>query len=93
MLNKRRITGRGYNVKKTHPKMNKDFGFDTLHAECSALMRAKRGDTLIVVRLLKNDDLGCSKPCEKCMKYIRKKGIRQIFYIDWDGEVAVEKVK
>jgi deoxycytidylate deaminase len=87
------MTGRGYNTKKTHARMNREFGFTSLHAECSALMRAKCGDKLIVVRLLKNDDLSCSKPCDKCMKYIKKQGIKEIYYINWDGELVSEKVK
>jgi len=92
VLNKGKITGRGHNVKKTHARMNKDFGYVTVHAEALALMRANCGDQLLVVRLLKNNDLGCSKPCAKCMKYIRQRNIKEIFYINWGGKLVSEKV-
>lgn len=94
MLEKGKIISRGHNEKKTHAKMRKNFGFKYLHAECAALLKSKdRGDTLLVVRVLKNGSLACSKPCSKCMVYIREHGIKELFYIDWDGNVVGEKIR
>jgi deoxycytidylate deaminase len=91
-LYKGRITGRGFNQKKTHAKMNKDFGFYSLHAESAALLKAKQGDTVIVIRILRNGDLGCSKPCERCMKHMQERNIKEVYYINWSGEIVSEKI-
>lgn len=92
VLHKGKIVGRGHNIKRTHARMNKEFGYTTIHAEAQALMRANCGDQLLVVRLLKNGELGCSKPCAKCMKYIKEQKIKEIFYVDWNGEIVGEKI-
>lgn len=87
VLSGKRIVSKGYNKLKTNPKLFKEYGYYSTHAECSALMRAAGGDTLVVVRIKKNGDLACSKPCEKCQRFIKDYGIKRVFYIDWDSEV------
>jgi len=46
------------------------------------------GASLIVVRSNKK----MSKPCIKCQKAIKRAGIKKVIYIDWDGNIKVEKV-
>jgi len=86
VLNGREITGRGFNKTKTHPKLVQ-YGHYTIHAECDALLRAASGNILIVVRLSKKGKLVCSKPCDKCMKYIKDYGIKKVYYINWDSNI------
>jgi hypothetical protein len=50
-------------------------------------MRADKGDALVVVRILKDGSFTCSKPCDKCIKYIKDQGIKTVYYTDWDGQV------
>jgi deoxycytidylate deaminase len=47
-----------------------------------------RGAVLIVVRSNKK----MSKPCSACRIAIEKAGIKKIVYIDWNGNVVIEKV-
>ena len=84
VLDGREITGRGHNKVKTHPRLVQ-YGHYAIHAECDALLRAASGDTLVVVRVSKRGKLVCSKPCAKCMKFIKAYGIKTVYYIDWDG--------
>lgn len=83
VLHKNKVVAKGYNKIKTHPKLD----HYTIHAECDALLKAAKGDTLVVVRILRNGEFACSKPCEKCLKYIKKFGIKKIYYLDWDSDL------
>lgn len=56
------------------------------HAEIRALKKAT-GDKLIVVR----DGMRMSKPCEICRHVIKMKGIREITYVDWTGNIITER--
>jgi deoxycytidylate deaminase len=62
------------------------------HAECDALMRASKGDVLIVVRLHKSGKLSCSKPCKRCLKMAKEFGIKRIFFTDWDSSIQEIKL-
>ena len=86
VLHRGKIVSRGHNKLKSHPTLSK-LGYYGIHAECDALMRSHCGDTLIVVRILKNGRLACSKPCEKCLKFISSYGIKRVLYIDWNESV------
>jgi deoxycytidylate deaminase len=88
VLRKGKIVGKGYNKVKTHPRLFKEYGYFSIHAECDALLKAAsngNGDTIIVVRIIKNGKYSCSKPCEKCLAFIKEYGIKKIIYSDWDG--------
>lgn len=88
MLDKKRITGRGHNRLKTHPKLYNEYGYYSQHAEVVAVMKARgEGDTLVVVRIAKNGSLTCSMPCRKCMEFMKDHGIKTVFYSDWNGEI------
>jgi deoxycytidylate deaminase len=79
---------KGFNRLKTHPQLHK-LGYYSVHAECDAIMRANHGDTLIVVRVLKNGKLACAKPCEKCLTFAKSYGIKKVYYSNWDGNIEV----
>lgn len=88
VLKKNRLIGKGFNQRKTHPYLKKLFGEKCcLHAEYSALLNTNKtqGDTIVVVRILPNGVLSCSKPCECCIELIKEFNIRKVVYIDWDG--------
>lgn len=92
VVSKKRITGKGFNKTKTHPFLHKKYAYRSIHAECDAAMKAASGDTLIVVRIGKKGNLTCSRPCEKCMRFIKDYGIKTIYYSDWDGSMKELKV-
>lgn len=61
------------------------------HAEVHAINMCKNpaGATLYVARVNRNDQVGMSKPCKKCMQAIQEAGIRKVFYTTNDGEVEM----
>jgi deoxycytidylate deaminase len=84
---------RGFNTNKTHARMIREHGYmGGTHAECDALMRASKGDVLIVVRLHKSGKLSCSKPCKRCLKMAKEFGIKRIFFTDWDSSIQEIKL-
>ena len=53
-----------------------------------AVMKSKgSGDTLIVVRIAKNGSLTCSRPCDRCIGFMRDHGIKYVIFSDWNGEI------
>jgi deoxycytidylate deaminase len=46
------------------------------------------GATIVVVRA----NRGVSRPCPRCMAAIRAAGIKKVVYVDFDGEVQVERL-
>lgn len=92
VVNKGRLTARGFNQLKTNPKLYRKYGYFSIHAECASLLRASSGDTLIVVRIRKNGNLTMSKPCEKCVKFAKDFGIKRIIYSDWDSTMTEIKI-
>lgn len=79
-IRKNRIYSAGVNsYTKTHPTQSfygKQAGQpkrEYLHAEIAALLRAPKNiDTLLVVRINKNGEFACAKPCEICELAIKK---------------------
>lgn len=88
VLRANRVVSVGYNsYLKTHPwqsKLAKEVGQphrEYLHAEVAALLRAPRdADTLVVVRLGKQGDLRCAKPCPICALAAQRFGIKHIIH-------------
>lgn len=87
---KRRPVRVGINRNKTHPKAKRAFpsGHEAacLHAEMDALIAAQPGDTLEVIRWLKDGTVTMAMPCEHCQRWIRERGIRKVRYTDWNGQ-------
>lgn len=88
---KKRVLSIGHNKRKTHPielRWQKKPGAIFLHAEKDAIIKAmnRYGDqilqdcTLYVIRVMKNGDLGCSKPCESCQNFINSLDIKRIYW-------------
>ena len=101
------IIGSGYSSNKTRPlqhKYNFYRGFDDYkdsiacqHAEIDALspLIGKHIDwkkvSIFVYRELKNGKRTCSRPCIACRTLIKKLGIKNIYFIDEQGQYCKEK--
>lgn len=87
---KRKPVRIGTNRNKTHPRAVRTFEDNSqaacLHAEMDALIAAQPGDTLEVLRWLKDGRLTMAKPCEHCQKWIRESRIRKVRYTNWEGQ-------
>jgi dCMP deaminase len=76
-----KVLSKGFNRNKTSPTWGSGHK-DKIHAESDAIRRAITrgvdisGATLIVVRF----DDGPSKPCDKCMEFIRYWGIKTVIH-------------
>lgn len=68
-----------------------------VHAEIAALTPLIHSDidcsqaSIYVYRELKDGTISCSRPCEACRTLIRKLGIQNVFYTDWDGSFVKEE--
>lgn len=64
-----------------------------LHAEMDALIAARPGDYLVVIRWSKSGEVTMSKPCKHCQRFIAEAGISKVIYSNWDGEFLVERFR
>lgn len=103
----KRILSASCNSTKTRPLQfyyNKYRNFEDYknsnsceHAEISALspLIGKEIEwdkvSIYTYRELKNGKRGCSKPCEACSKLIKELGIKNVYYIDEDGDFIKER--
>ena len=96
IIKKRQVISTGYNQNKTHPIQekynNKSLTYKKskakLHAEMDALIRAgknSKGATLYIFRRGNDNIYRMSKPCNACMNYIKKCGIKRIVYTIENG--------
>lgn len=80
----------GTNSEKTHPIAYREFSDGSyaasMHAEMDVLRYAKRGDSMLVARFLKNGNTTMAKPCKFCLKIIKKVGLNSVKHTDWNGE-------
>jgi len=73
------------NMRRTHPLQQK-YSKKPLgtHAEVSACCKVNREDiqgaTLYICRVLKNDKIALSKPCNCCMQILNLFGIKKVYY-------------
>ena len=92
IVEKNSILSVGNNSYKTHPLMARRTEWPFLHAEQLAIIRRGLdhcdGHDLYVVRILKNLNYAISFPCEVCRKLIFDVGIRNVFYINEDGQYS-----
>lgn len=56
------------------------------HAEMDALLHAKPGDRLEVIRWLKDGTVANAKPCRFCMSWIRRSQISSVRYTNYLGQ-------
>jgi len=50
------------------------------HAEARISTRIDHGSTVFVVRVRNNGEFGLAKPCENCMRFLRSKKVKKIYY-------------
>ncbi len=80
----------GTNQIKTHPIAHRKYpnGDEAanMHAEMDVLRYAKDGDSLKVMRFLKNGNLTMAKPCKFCSKLISNYNLSSVEYTNWNGK-------
>jgi deoxycytidylate deaminase len=102
------IISTGYNSTKTRPLQHQyniyrdfdDYQNSTAmeHAETAALSHLIGKDiewdrvSIYLYRELKNGKRRCCRPCSACMQLIKDLGIKNIYYIDENGDYCKEKV-
>ena len=88
-FNKGKPIGRGYNSTDIHGGLARDYNYrGGIHAEVAALKNINKADTILVVRISREDgSLTMSRPCEKCQKYLKDRGIKKVVYSNWNGEI------
>jgi len=59
------------------------------HAEMDALSVAKPGDTLIVIRWLKNGERVMAKPCRFCQSKIKQAKLSSVKYTNIEGKFEI----
>tara|TARA_Y100000034_G_C6626507_1_gene273308 strand:+ start:96 stop:467 length:372 start_codon:yes stop_codon:yes gene_type:complete len=84
-----RILGAGYNFPIAPPGGNKRRF--SIHAERDCL-KGLRGDEiygadLLSVRIVSEDAMGASKPCKGCMKLLRRKNLKSVYWFDSGGRL------
>jgi tRNA(Arg) A34 adenosine deaminase TadA len=93
LLKKSKVVATAVNLeKKTHPwqaKLAKKVGLCEkiyLHAEVSALIKAKEdADTIVVARVNTQNKLRMAKPCPICAFALEQAGITNIYYTTNEG--------
>ena len=92
LVEKNSVISVGHNSYKTHPIMASRTEWPFLHAEQHAIVRNGLDNCdnldLYVVRVLKNNDMAVSYPCDVCRELISNIGIKNVFYINELGEFA-----
>ena len=73
---------------RTHPDGTKGFH---LHAEMDLIRKFKPGTLkeISVVRFSKKGFPTMSKPCCYCQAFLKKFGVKKVYYTDWDGDWQV----
>ena len=86
-----KIVSAKYNSLKTHPKLARFTDYPYLHAESACIighgMDNCDGLSLLVLRVLKNDQVSLSKPCVICQRVIEDAGLKSVYYTDVNGLV------
>lgn len=71
------------NLKKTHPRYTRG-DCNAIHAEVRAIINCDvkdlKGATLYVYRERKDGTIGLSRPCNRCYKFIKNKGIKKVYF-------------
>ena len=84
----RRPVGYGWNSNKVHGGIFKKYGQKSHHAETNAMMGVSKANSMLVVRISRKDGtLTMSKPCPLCQNFLRDKGIKKVYYSDWDSSI------
>lgn len=84
----RRPVSIGYNQLKTHPRYADGKRAYSLHAEITALLRARCsvvGGTIYVYREDRTGQIGLARPCPSCTAALVEAGIKKVYYTTEDG--------
>jgi pyrimidine deaminase RibD-like protein len=84
--------------KKPNILLNRKVKYNGKHAEERALNIKNRenliGATIIITRKNhRNERRTMSRPCQRCYASLVKAGIKKIVYINWDGQITIERIK
>jgi tRNA(Arg) A34 adenosine deaminase TadA len=93
LLKKSKVVATAVNLEeKSHPiqaRLAQKVGLAEkiyLHAEISALIKAKEdADTIIVARVNSQNKLRMAKPCPICALALEQEGIKNVYYTTNDG--------
>ena len=98
LLNGKKIESIGFNSQiKTHTLCHKhNYWKDHIHSEVHAVIKCKRihlidGFSLWNIRIDRHGNIRISKPCDRCMEFIKKIGIKKVYYTKNNGEFACLK--
>lgn len=100
--NKTHTIQKKYNLYRYDDRKSNHYYREYVHAEIMALSKIKFLDIdfskieLYLYRQTKDGKLAMSRPCNSCMAYIKKMGIRKIHYTTYDGyatEILNKEVK
>jgi len=94
LILKNRIVGIGYNLSfTTDPLANKyGYRFNAIHSELKAIKEFIYPPgflsrcSIINVRILKDNTIGMSKPCQRCQRLLSDFGITEIYYTNRQGD-------
>lgn len=77
--------------KRIHPDGSRGF---QLHAEMDLIRKFKPGTLkeITVVRFSKSGVPTMSKPCCYCIYFLRRHGVRKVYYTDWNGNWKVMRL-
>lgn len=105
LVYKNKVISVGWNMKKSHPyqkilnkygKYNQDKIHNYLHSEINCLLNIKDLNvnwikvSIFIYREDKNGNLAMCKPCSSCIKALKEKGVKKIFYTDQNGYNYIE---
>lgn len=108
MVYKNKVIAAEYNTTKTNPlqkEYNKLRGFEeehtndgAIHSEMACLIRTRNMNiewhkvSIFIYRQHKDDTLAYCRPCPACMKAIKDRGIKKIYYTTENG-FAYERIE
>jgi cytidine deaminase len=82
------------NSYKTHPVAKEYNGWGHLHAELNAVIASDLDDcsccTVVVIRVHRNGNLACSRPCDGCRSFLEDRGFQSVVFVDEEGDLIEE---
>ena len=94
LVARRRIHSGGFNKNRSHPRSPHEF---CIHAEVDVLLRDRYpmpgGYKMYVARLTRGERFGTSKPCLKCLVYMKETGsVYSVTFVDEEGKIKTEAI-
>lgn len=81
VVRRRRVVATGRN------KNHNSCGLSSIHAEMDALFKCPtkhHNAHVVVVRVMRDDSTGLSRPCEACTRALRRMGVHRVTYTTGD---------